>query len=479
MATDGQSVDRLRDYLGTLAPEVRSMLVVELERSLLRGEESAGNDFVLHELRRAIRAEARKIPRIGDAVRMFFMPVEPFLIDGVTDHKRPGRIARASLEPIWIWISRDLIPAEAKALSEDINRALGANDQTKAGQLMLALHDRAIQRMREALAAVGPDEKAQRRLAMQVGTSHGLDDVATLLAILQIRDGLADLALRLPVQMRAFERDQIDAITEQLNFAAAAQPLEGSSSWKADMLLYGLVMVMNRLAAPWQLIRIAVRAAGSDVTQRVAATPYAVAVPIVLGEMESLFNELRSEFNAGRPVLSLLKELHDAARGLRTELDIVVDSAWGRQLSTIRGDVSDLLKSEIEATPGRVRRLLRQRSAREIVPGLMLEALDVEEAQGRIEFVVACRNYAAELALSEVTARTYADLTQYLESGTKMMLDALRHADDADRAFKQAQVEAAIRFCRVLFGAQYAALLAKAAEMAGQSSAMERKSARA
>ena len=177
MTSDGQSIERLREYLRTLKPAARSMLVQELERSLLRGEESAGNEMVLQELRRAIRADAQPVPRIGDAARLFFAPIEPFLIDARADHKRIGRIARVSLEPIWSWIGRDLIPAEAKALSEDINRALLADDRTKADQLVRALHERAIQRMRDAVSAIGSDERARRRLAVQVGTPRAMEDL--------------------------------------------------------------------------------------------------------------------------------------------------------------------------------------------------------------------------------------------------------------------------------------------------------------
>ena len=45
-------------------------------------------------------------------------------------------------------------------------------------------------------------------------------------------------------------------------------------------------MVMSRLAAPWQLIRLATKAAGSDAAARIAETPYAVTVDIVLAEIE-------------------------------------------------------------------------------------------------------------------------------------------------------------------------------------------------
>src|ERR1700683_4339447 len=124
MASEGQPVERLREYLRTLTPAARAMLVHELERSMLHGDDSAGNDLILQELRRTIRADNQPSPRIGDSARLFFAPLEPFLIDAAADHKRVGRIARVSLEPIWAWIGRDLIPAEAKALGEDIGHAL-------------------------------------------------------------------------------------------------------------------------------------------------------------------------------------------------------------------------------------------------------------------------------------------------------------------------------------------------------------------
>src|SRR6202012_5065551 len=125
-----------------------------------------------------------------DAMRLFCTPFEPFLFNGPADHKRMDRIARVSLDPIWNWICRDLIPAEAKALRDDINRALLADDRTKANQLVRALHDRAQQKMREALVTVGNDERVRRRFGIQVGTPRAMEDIPTLLLILEMRDVL-------------------------------------------------------------------------------------------------------------------------------------------------------------------------------------------------------------------------------------------------------------------------------------------------
>src|SRR5579863_51949 len=147
MTGGGPAVEKLRGYLRTLAPAARAMLVAELERATLRGEQAPGGELILDELRRAIREHRQPVQRIGDAARLFFLPFEPFLIDGAADHKRLGRLARVSLDPIWEWIGRDLLPAEIKTLGEDINRALTEGDRTKAERLTRALHDRAQQRI--------------------------------------------------------------------------------------------------------------------------------------------------------------------------------------------------------------------------------------------------------------------------------------------------------------------------------------------
>ena len=352
MASDGQSVERLRDYLRTLKPEARAMLVAELERGLLRGDESAGSELILQELRRAVRIEGRPVTRIGDAARLFFAPIEPFLIDDVADHKRVGRIARVSLDPIWDWIGRDLMPAEAKALCEDINRALLDSDRIKTEQLVRALHDRALLRLKEAVASVSGDEKARRRLAEQVGTPRALDDLSALVGILSCREVLSDLARRLPNHLRTFEREQIDPVKSLLDAATTQKTPAAVSASKADVVLYGLILVMSRLAAPWQLIRISTRAAESDDAARIAETPYAVAVTIVIGEVECMVSDLRTELKAHRPVSSLLKGIHDAARGLRSEIDLSGDSPWSRQLTAIRTEVSNVLRAEIEFGAG-------------------------------------------------------------------------------------------------------------------------------
>jgi hypothetical protein len=57
MAGVETTVERLRKFLRELSRGARSLLVGELERSMLRGEDVAGADLVLQELRRIMREQ--------------------------------------------------------------------------------------------------------------------------------------------------------------------------------------------------------------------------------------------------------------------------------------------------------------------------------------------------------------------------------------------------------------------------------------
>ena len=235
-----------------------------------------------------------------------------------------------------------------------------------------------------------------------------------------------------------------------------------------QLLPFALSLVMGRLAAPWQIIRLAIKMAASDDELRVAATPYGVAVTITLHDLSYLAACLRTDIRRSHfdNVGEQLKALHDGVRGLRTELDLRNDSSWGRHLTEIRADISNSLQSEIDSVPGRVRRLLRQRADKDIPAGARIDTSEVEDTAALIDFVAVCRTYASELAINEVTLRTYSDLQQYVEQSTEGLVQSLRGGDSRARAYRQMQVKAAIRFCAVLFGQDYASLMSRAAENA-------------
>ncbi len=407
--------DRLRQYLRDLKPEARALLVAELERATLSGEGPPGAALILDALRDETRKAGRSFPRVGSPQRLFFVPVEPFLVDDIPERKHRGRISRVCLGPMWDWISRDLMPEETKTYVDQVNVLLAANEKGGAEQLARAFQDLAEQRMREVLGAVRTDEKLHGRLAAQVGTPHAIEDVREIAAILRVRDALDVIASRLPATISNLADEQLENVSALLELPVGRH---------RDVFLYALLVVMTRLGSPWQLIRLAVHAAKSDVASRVVGTPFAVAVDVVLTDVERMISTLRRGLKAGRgeEVVGLLKDIHDAARALRTEMDLASDSPWARQLAASRGEVAKLLQAEIDNLPGQVRRLLRARTARDVGADATIDAHDVADIDAKLMLVAGCRNYASELADQR------GDAARHVRSAE---LFRLRHADTA------------------------------------------------
>jgi hypothetical protein len=430
------------------------MLMREFERAIERGEDVTVATLVLEQLRKVVRSSEDARPRSNDLARMFFHPLDPFLVEG-NAAPRPGQIRRASLLPIWNWLTREGAPDQVCEYEAVI---AGAGDETSREA------DKAIRKLQLAAAEailklIGPGSGDNQRALARVGAPDVIEDLLPIGAVLKAREALDGLISRLPRYISVFSESQIASVNEALNVPSLQTP---------QLLPFALTLIMQRLAAPWQIIRLAIRMAASDDEVRVAATPYGVAVTIALHDLSYLAAALRADIRRSHFVnmADNLKTLHDGVRGLRTELDLRTESTWGKQLTAIRADISNALQSEIDSVPGRVRRILRQRADKDISAAARIDSTEIDETASLIEFVAVCRNFASELAINEVTLRTYSDLQHYVEQATEALVQSLRGGDTKSRAYRQMQLGAAIRFCEVLFGREYASLMSRAAENA-------------
>ena len=200
MATDGPPVERLRGYLLQLPPEKRAQLIAELEVALLRGDDVPGGALLLQEVRSSVRETGVRAARMGPAARLFFQPLEPFLIEDQSANKRyPARIARTALEPLWSWICRDVLPGSGQSLfSKRSRKPLLDDATTTCDHLIRPFQDQVAARIRSMLDEIATDDLVRRRMIGQIGTQEALDVARDVLAILAGRDVLAATASRLP-----------------------------------------------------------------------------------------------------------------------------------------------------------------------------------------------------------------------------------------------------------------------------------------
>jgi len=455
-------VERLRQYLREISPEARALLLRELERRALAGEQLPALDLVLEELRAEQRACGHSGERLDAPDRRFFLPIEPFLVDEEIPERIPGRIVRSFLPRIWTWLQRDLLPAETEAFLRETAAALSAGNAAQADHLVHDFQTKALAAFDRALAAVAGDNKGRQRLTSQLGGERVLDAVSEIGSIFRIRAALKELSLRLPEHIKSLSDAELEQVRALFDHAAIRRP---------DVFPYAVVALFARLAAPIQILRLAVASVETDSARRIAETSFAFAIDLAVEETARTSFRLARDMraNAIPEVCVGIKRFHDLARGFAGEIDGSDESRWTKRLAHLRAETASLLRARIDGLPGQVRRLLRPRPKEEIAPGAVVDPHEVADVEGSLEILRACRMYAAEVAVSEITLRLHSELETCLDTATQALLDSVRNASPEDRAFRLSQLDAAVRFSSKIFGRRYAELLAKAAEVAVQS----------
>jgi hypothetical protein len=349
--------DRLSEFLQKLTPLSRSCLLSEIERLELCGVDIPGSSDILAKLRAEFRKDGSTQSRAGSPSRHFFMPLESFLINSAPEHANPGRISRSSLVPLWEWICRDVLPTMAR----DYNKAIGDLDATNNSKELLkiasAFQTKIVKVLENTLASSNGTELARANLAQYTGSSTAFDDVVKMLHVLRARDALLKFDAKLPQRLSKFDDGQVARITPLLDSLRKAN---------ADAVPFALTLVAKRLKPDWQLIRLATKAAASKNAADIAMTPYAVALTMVLDQLDDKRTALRIALKHNRVIVAkaLLTEIYDTEYALQVRIDQFEESNWGLRLRQIMEGISALVEAEVSRFPQEVGHIFAPRRLR-------------------------------------------------------------------------------------------------------------------
>jgi hypothetical protein len=349
--------DRLHEFLQRLTAPTRNNLLTELERLELCGAEMPGSGAVMEKLRAEFRPNGQAQQRGLYPARYFFAPLEPLLVDGAPEHANTGRIQRGSLSAIWEWISRDLLPTMARDYTKQMTELIAADKQREARQAAASFQTKVIKSLDNTVGS--PDSSAQirNRLATYTASRTAYDDLIKVLAALRAQDALAKFNEALPARLTKFEDDQVAKVTLLLDAFAKGH---------ADQVPFALTLVAGRLKAPWQLIRLATKAASSKNAADIAATPFAIAVSMVLDRIEDCRALLRVALKNERILVAreILVLVYDTEYALRVRIDQLDESEWGQRLCRLMASIAALVESEVSRFPDNVGHILGSRSLR-------------------------------------------------------------------------------------------------------------------
>lgn len=353
MAQDTTQIDRLHQYLKQLTLQERAHLLAEMERLQLYGENLAGCDVVIEELRAELHAKGQSDGRDDAASRFFFEPLEPVLVDGPPERAGSGRISRGSLPTIWEWMTTRLLRAMASDYVTRIGRLVAVRNDHEARAVAAAFQAKVVKMLENRLAATGGADDIRADLATYTSL-HTFDDLAKMLQVLRARETLARFAKALPTRIRRLEDAPLARVRTLLDTVQAEHE---------DAVPFALTIVARRLKTPWQLVRIATKIAHSKEATDVAATPYAIAVEIALDEIEEKRLSLRRALKSNRIIVArdILVDIYDIEYALRVRIDHLEGSPWGRRLDELIAAVAKVVETEVTSIPDKLHHILDSR----------------------------------------------------------------------------------------------------------------------
>jgi hypothetical protein len=349
--------DRIGDYLQRLTPLARGNLLTELERLEVCGAEIPGAEAILARLRAEFRKDGATQNRVDNPSRYFFAPVEPLLVEGAPAHANTGRVLRGSLAPVWEWISRDLLRTMARDYVTAINDLVAADNQKEARRVAAAFQTKVVKSLEGTLGSPEGLNQTRIKLATYTASQAAFDDLNKVLCVLRASDVLAKFSDALPAKLEKFDDVKVAKVTALL--AAVGKK-------HADVLPFALALVAGRLKTQWHLIRLATKAAPSKNAADVAATPYAIAVSMVLDRLEDNRSALRVALKNERVLVAreLLTNIYDTEYALQVRIDMLDQSDWGERLRNLMNAIAALVESEVSRFPDNVGHVLGSRSLR-------------------------------------------------------------------------------------------------------------------
>jgi len=335
MGQSDRASEQLKQYLAQLTPQVRARLLGELERLLELGENIPRTE----ELIASLRAEFPNGPeRISEAERFFFQPLDPVLVDGAPERANSGQIARGSLLPIWNLLKTDLLTTMAREYVTNVNKVL--INPKEAEKLAAGFQKKALGYLEGTMRSADGRDMVRSALRMYTSSPATFDDLAKMFTVFRAAGALSKFAQGFPPKITKLQGAALTKVLDQLKALKAAN---------ADAIPFGLTIVARRLATPWQLLHLATKVVDSKAPAAIAAKPYALAVSMVLDQIDERRLLLAVALRSNRVVVAkgILKEIYAIENAVKAQIELG-DSDWGNRLRDQMAAVAAALDAEVE-----------------------------------------------------------------------------------------------------------------------------------
>jgi hypothetical protein len=362
-------IDRIWEFLQRLSPLTRSCLLTELERMESCGIDMPGSADLQERLRAELRPDGSP-EGTPTPSRYFFAPLDPLLVDGAPEHANSGRIARTSLVPIWEWISRDLLPMMARDYNAQMKLLITAKKAKDVQAAAATFQTKVTKSLEGNLASPEGAERARTKLAHYTASPSAYGDLVKMMGALRASEALAKFAAALPEKIAKFDDPQVSKITALLDSFRKNDP---------NAVPFALALIAGRLRTPRELLRLATKTARGRSATDIAASPYAIAVSMVLDQMDDKRIALHLALKKNRVTIArdVLADIDRTEAALRVGIRELDASEWGTRLAKIRDGIAVLVEAEVSRFPDQLGHILKSRNnGQGLLTGLIWKGRD-------------------------------------------------------------------------------------------------------
>ncbi len=450
---DPRRMQRLDGFLGSVTPTLALQLARAVEIDRLRGG-PLPHEAILTALRPRLREATRRLDRTLTPRRLVCSVFEDLIVDSRLRKSR-GRIARASVTPVWDWLTKTLVPVAAEAALDAIREKL-----LKGGPDFADAEVDVFQRVAaEAILNAIPVYDVTDVRAMSAVRVLGLDvaaDAYDMARMMEMASEVRLLQRMLPRPMHTISEEDIIRIRAVFERVVVKHP-DGAS--------YIPFFVLGRLDKPWEAMRLAGALSRKMDDVVISRTDVGALGETLLSDLEDCVellsrvrpNELNAEF-----ALKQVINFANISSGIVRELGIKRDGIWGKRLMQVRGGMSDQMErllarapKEIAATLPTARRSggFALRSARR-APDLMrtLDPMKAAKAVELAKLIAGSRPYGMAGAFAGMLKQVDEQVLATLRGYTQDLADEVHALEAAGHASAAKFIDHAVALTAALDG---------------------------
>lgn len=444
----------LQSFLGGLPGQIATRLAMAVEVDRLMDGHALPHEDILCGLRPTLRQDHANRP--PTPLRLFCLPFQDLLSCAPREAKQKAAIARGTLVPAWNWISLTLLPVEAAAFTAECKALVLGKKMPEALARATQFWPQAATAITQALSSEAGCAAAQKAL----GDAFAVEDAREMGLLLSAGPQIQKIQDILPKPTAAF--------TESLVWEIRAI-YDGLLDSHPDVAPYVAVIAMNRLAKPWEALRLPMLITRHTDDTLIAKTDMGLVGEILFDRMDMLKTSIQRTRHPLFDAEILMEEVRIFA-GLSShivkEIELKRGGEWGKRLLAERAEIGKVMEGFMDRAPKEFGAALPTQKGTGADFSRPVSADKREMALRYARLVSGSRNFAAAASFAARQKAIYDDLCTTLRRYNEDLVTALKAANPARAEVVQAQLDLCGQLTAILFSDEEAELLRRRARAA-------------